>query len=252
MSRSRDASLAWVVLFAGVLGSGCVEHAIHEAQIPFEYGALPQSPAEPRAEGAIWPGDTPSGSFLFFDEKARGVGDLVTVKISENLFAEGAAKTDLESKRTLGNTLTSDVGLQNLVAKPIQGLLKLFGIDPEERDVAAGSQLNVVQADSENKYEGDGSTERTSTIQAVITCRVLAVLPGGLFHIRGRRALTVNHETQWLTLEGLARQEDIGVDNTVVSTKLAEVRLGYDGIGVIDDKQRPGFVARILDWIYPL
>jgi flagellar L-ring protein precursor FlgH len=246
MSASRVCACLLVVL-----ATGCVEHAIHEAQIPFEYSALPEPPTAPRSEGAIWPGDTPSGSFLFFDEKARGVGDLVTVMISENLLAEGQARTDLESTRRMGNTVSSDVGLQDLVAKPIEALLRLFGVDPDTNDVDAGTQLNVLSADSESTFEGEGSTERTSTFQAVITCRVLNVLPGNLFHIQGRRALTVNHETQWLTLEGLVRQEDIGIDNTVISTKLAEVRLGYDGIGVIDDKQRPGFVARIFDWVYP-
>ena len=35
------------------------------------------------------------------------------------------------------------------------------------------------------------------------------------------------------------------------STVLAEARLTYDGIGVIDDKQRPSLIARMFDWIYP-
>ena len=30
-----------------------------------------------------------------------------------------------------------------------------------------------------------------------------------------------------------------------------EMRLAYDGMGVIDDKQRPGWMSRVLDWVYP-
>ena len=77
------------------------------------------------------------------------------------------------------------------------------------------------------------------------------VLPGNVFHIRGRRSLLVNHEEQFLTLEALVRQEDISINNTVSSVSLAEARLTVDGIGVIDDKQRPPLFARVIDWIYP-
>ena len=80
---------------------------------------------------------------------------------------------------------------------------------------------------------------------------MLGVLPGGVFHIKGRRSLLVNREEQLLTLEALVRQDDIGIDNTVDSSVLAEARMRLDGIGVIDDKQGPGWMARVLDWVYP-
>ena len=69
--------------------------------------------------------------------------------------------------------------------------------------------------------------------------------------VRGRRTIVVNHELQLLTVEGLVRRDDIGIDNTVASTALAEARLTLDGVGVIDDKQRPPLFARFLDWFYP-
>ncbi|MFQ5416755.1 MAG: flagellar basal body L-ring protein FlgH, partial [Myxococcota bacterium] len=88
--------------------------------------------------------------------------------------------------------------------------------------------------------------------RAVVTCRVLNVLPGGVFHIRGRRSLLVNNEEQFLTVEGLVRKEDISINNTVASASLAEAQLGLDGFGVIGERQHPGWLARVLDWIYPL
>jgi flagellar L-ring protein precursor FlgH len=48
------------------------------------------------------------------------------------------------------------------------------------------------------------------------------------------------------------RKEDITINNTVLSASLAEARLGLDGFGVIGEKQRPGWLARVLDWIFPL
>jgi flagellar L-ring protein precursor FlgH len=118
--------------------------------------------------------------------------------------------------------------------------------------VAAGDSLNVLSADTTSTFEGDGETSREGRFNAVVTCRVLDTLPGGVLHLRGRRTVIVNHEQQLLTVEGLVRREDIGINNTVLSSALADARLTYDGIGVVDDKQRPPFIARLFDWLYPL
>ena len=80
---------------------------------------------------------------------------------------------------------------------------------------------------------------------------VVGVLPNGILHIRGRRSVVVNHEAQYISLEGLVRREDLTIENSVLSNAVAEMRLSYDGIGVLDDKQRPGWMGRLLDWIFP-
>ena len=101
--------------------------------------------------------------------------------------------------------------------------------------------------------DGDPITAytRAGNFTSIVACRVVEVLPGGIFHIYGRREMIVNHELQLLTVEGLVRREDIGINNTVLSSALADARLTYDGIGVIDDKQRPPLLARWMDWLFP-
>ena len=219
--------------------------------MPFDYRVpKPPPPADP-SEGAVWPGDVPSGSFLFFDRKARGVGDLVTVRIVESVLAEGSAETELESSSKIETDLSSDVGFVELVGQPIRGLLRAIGINGPGRSVPSGGTLNVINAENEHEFEGEGTTKREGRFEAVITCRIITAYPGGVFHVRGRRAIVVNHEMQYLTLEGLVRREDINIDNTVASTKLADAKLSFDGLGVVDDKQRPGVLARVLSWVYP-
>jgi flagellar L-ring protein precursor FlgH len=117
---------------------------------------------------------------------------------------------------------------------------------------ANGAAVDVLTASKSSDFDGDGTTSRSGTFQGKMACRVIAVLPGGVLHIRGRRHVVVNHDAQYITLEGLVRVEDISVNNTVPSVALAEARLTYDGLGVLDDKQRPGLLARVLDWLYPL
>lgn len=251
MRSSAPAILA--AAWLAVLCTGCVENAIMQQRVPFEYGALPAPEPPGPTEGAIWPGDTRGGSFLFFDAKARTIGDLVTVRINEDLEAGSEATTDLGREGSHGVSLSSDVGFQALAEKGAEKLLALLGVgnDRSSPETASGTSLNVLNASTASEFSGDGETERKGNFSGVITCRVVNVLPSGVYHVQGRRQIIVNHEAQWITLEALVRKEDIGIDNVVDSTKLAEARLSFDGIGVIDDKQRPGWVARVLDWIYP-
>jgi len=231
--------------------SGCVETSLREAREPMDYGALQSSVPKRTSDGSIWQGGTQSGSFLFFDEKASSVGDLVTVVIIEQTEAEGDAKTETDANRSSNVGLSSQVGFQKLVSAPLQGMLRMFGFDDQGTGVDQGSQLNVIQSSMQNEFTGEGMTSRSGSFTGIITCRVIGVLPNGILHIRGRRSVVVNHEAQYIALEGLVRREDLTIENSVLSNFVAEMRLSYDGMGVLDDKQRPGFMSRFLDWAYP-
>ena len=84
-----------------------------------------------------------------------------------------------------------------------------------------------------------------------MTCQIVAVRPSGIFEIYGRREILVNHELQVVTVQGLVRRQDIGLNNSIPSSQIADAKLTFDGIGVLDDKQRPSIFARVMDWIYP-
>jgi flagellar L-ring protein precursor FlgH len=249
MSSSNAAGAALLALLC--LASGCVEHSLREGRREMDYGPYPEQGVPGPTDGAIWAGTTASGSFLFFDQKARGVGDLVTVVIVEDMRAEGTATTATDSTRSIAGAITSDVGFASLISAPIRALLGLVGISGPGITVAEGEEVNVLTSDMKNTYDGDGKTERTGQFRGEMSCRVVGVLPGGLMHVRGRRYVVVNHEAQLISIEGLVRREDIGIDNKVPSTALAEAQITYDGLGVLDDKQRPGLLARMLDWAYP-
>ncbi len=222
-----------------------------EAYAPGDHPLVAPEPAPPPADGAIWRSGTASGSFLYFDKKARSVGDLVTVVVLENLSAAGSANTTLDKETRMAANLSSDIGFTDILQRGASFLLDLLGVTSTVTPVNSGSQLNVVDATRTSEFEGDGSTNRESSFQGVVTCRILQELPGGIFHLRGQRRIIVNHELQIVTLEGLVRRQDIALDNSVLSTQLADVKLAFDGIGVIDDKQRPPLLTRILDWAYP-
>ena len=142
MSRSElGRRLGRSVLLAVVLGSlGCVETSMREGREPMDYEPLEIPTTQRTTDGSIWTGATQGGSFLFFDEKASRVGDLVTVVIVEATRAEGDARTETDTNRIANVGLSSDVGFQKLVSSPIQGLMRVFGFD----DQGTGVNLSLI------------------------------------------------------------------------------------------------------------
>jgi len=86
---------------------------------------------------------------------------------------------------------------------------------------------------------------------AFITARVIKVKPNGNLVIRGARDVRVNNENQYIYLQGEVRPVDISSSNVVLSTYIADAVIELTGYGVVSDKQHPGLVARLLDWIWP-
>jgi len=77
-------------------------------------------------------------------------------------------------------------------------------------------------------------------------------LPNGNLEIVGTREVTVNSEEQTIALSGIIRPRDISPDNIILSTYISDAKIAYSGSGIINDRQRPGWMARILDWVWPL
>lgn len=219
-------------MFGLLLMLGCSVHApVHQMPPPSVGMEAPAAffGAIPPAEGSLW---SDSGEMLFTDQRARRVGDTVIVDIVENATSQVAANTSLTRDSSTKAGIPGALGLTgNLGA----------AIDPS----------SLFQANTKTEFDGAGKTDRSGRITASIGARVVQVMPNGNVMIHGSRELRVNHETQYITVSGVIRPKDIGSDNRVQSTVLADARIEYSGRGVIDEKQRPGWMARVIDRIWP-
>ena len=72
-----------------------------------------------------------------------------------------------------------------------------------------------------------------------------------MLQIQGAREVRVNEETQYMVISGLVRSRDIDSNNSVESTQLADSKVEYYGEGVLADKQRQGWLSRLLDNVWP-
>ncbi|GAB7024182.1 flagellar basal body L-ring protein FlgH [Salidesulfovibrio brasiliensis] len=193
-----------------------------------------QDPAE--NPGSLF--DPNQAEFLYEDNRARRVGDIVMVNVAES------SKSKLKNDTTAKRSTTTDMGI---TALPSTGLI---GSLPGVGEMDASQGLNI-GANTQNDFEGEGETEHETSFTATVATRIVRRLPGNILQVEGARRIRVNFETQVLVVRGLIRQRDISSDNTISSNNLAEAQIEVFGQGVLTDKQRPGWLSRILDNIYP-
>ena len=184
--------------------------------------------------GTIWPGENAKNS-LFTDNKARHVNDIITIVVDES--ASGANTANTSTSRDTSTTA---------------GITGLFGLETKalEQNRRMGTSFGV-GGTSANSLTGKGNTSRGGTLTAKITARVFDVLPNGNLVIEGRRRLTVNAEDQYLVISGIIRPDDITSDNVISSQYIADAKIVYTGDGVVNDKMRPGWLTRVVDWVWP-
>jgi flagellar L-ring protein precursor FlgH len=214
--------------------SGCASKS-HDAEQEIE--RITQEKPEivapqPQTAGSLW--TTGRGS-LFVDNRATIVGDIVTVIIREQASASKEATTSTGRSTSASADITSLFGLESNIANLNSN------IDP----------ANLISAGYTNDFQGTGSTTREEDLTATITTQVIEVLPNGNMRISGSKSVMVNHEKQLINLSGIIRQEDITPNNEIDSRYILDANIMYSGKGVIDDKQRPGWLIRLYDAISP-
>ncbi|MFZ0135355.1 MAG: flagellar basal body L-ring protein FlgH [Desulfobacterales bacterium] len=206
--------------------------------------ALPEATAAslPDEEnGSLWQ-DGGVFSDMFDLPKARRVGDIVTIKIVESSKATNQANTLTERDSSLTARIDAFLGLEKKY------------LDPNNPGYSAGRNFNPfgeIKGGMTSKFDGTGATSRSGDLTAFITARVTEVLPNGNLMIEGSREIEVNNETQFITLAGVIRTRDVAADNIILSTYISGARITYSGSGIVDERQRPGWMANFLNTVWP-
>jgi flagellar L-ring protein precursor FlgH len=108
-----------------------------------------------------------------------------------------------------------------------------------------------LKATTTNDFKGDGKTNRKASLTATISAMVIEVLPSGILRIEGEKIIAVNNEEQTMVISGLVRPRDVTSENSIDSSKLANLRIDYYGKGVIGEAQYGGWLGRMLRVVWP-
>ena len=85
--------IAFVILVCSLTGCSTPHKAVDSRSTVIPKNLYPKKSTHKPQEGSLWPGNT-RGNFLFGDDKAAVVGDIITVTINENATSTQTATTD--------------------------------------------------------------------------------------------------------------------------------------------------------------
>jgi len=201
----------------------------------------PESPQKVVSDGSLWKNESML-NHLFITPKPRNVGDIVTIKIVESASASNNAKTNTGRKSSLSASIDKLLGLEDKYQN---------SDNPKFKEFPNWNPFGKIEGGMSSKFDGSGATKRSGDLTAFVTARIAHVFPNGDFYITGSREITVNYEKQLIHLTGIIRPDDIDSNNVILSTYISDAKIVYNGAGIIQKRQKPGWLANVINTIWP-
>lgn len=180
--------------------------------------------------GSIWAKRDKNMPELYCDDTARRVGDVLTIIVSEISKVDNKIKRDLEKVADRSTTFNGELGIDHLLPS-IPGF--------------------TMSAKSSNKLGGKADYKDERLIEDRITVVVEDVLPNGNLVVLGTRHRDVSSDIQTIQVSGIVRPSDITFSNTVKSEQVANFRLITIYKGVSETYNKPGWLGKVFDVIWP-
>ena len=181
---------------------------------------------------STWQRRDPRSAYLYMDNRARRVGDLLLVVVNEN--------TDTTNKE------------QRKMSKDTAASSK-FNFSGKTTGVTSKSASANMATDQSSDRSFQGSAEYESNRQFLdgLEVMVVDILPNGNLVIEGTRRRTVSNETRWLRVTGIVRPNDIEIPNNINSRNIANGSIVYEGGGVESRFTQQGWMGRLTNKIWP-
>lgn len=166
---------------------------------------------------------------LFDDNRARKVGDSLVVQLME--------ETNASKKSSTSTAKTQGVNIDGPT---------IFGRPVTHN----GVEILTTNIDSDQGFDGEGSSSQSNKLTGAISVLVQEVLPNGNLVVEGEKWLTINQGEEFVRLKGIVRPSDIETDNSIASWKVANAEITYGAEGVLADANRMGWFGRFFQSIF--
>ncbi len=159
---------------------------------------------------------------LFADHRATGIGDIVTIVISESTTTSATRSSSNEKSGSV--KLSAGIGIFDF--------------------------LQAASAGGSDKFSAKGSAASSNRVAGNVTVTVVDVTPGGNFILEGTQSIWQNKNEHKIVFRGTCRPEDISSSNTILSTRVADATVRFDGKGPLNAKQRQGILTQIFNILF--
>jgi flagellar L-ring protein precursor FlgH len=179
--------------------------------------------------GSIYAGATASGTHtlrLFQDNKAREVGDILTIILVETTTASSKASTAVNKNTSI-----------DLAAPTIAGQSVTY----------KGKNILQVGVDGSRGFTGNGDTKQSNSLDGTVSVTVVQDLGNGNLLVSGEKKLRLNQGDEVVQVQGIVRTSDIAADNTISSERVADAKIVYGGRGTIARSNAMGWLGRFFN-----
>jgi len=187
-------------------------------------------PAGDLQADSIWARRNKDMRELYTDDVARNIGDVLTIKISENSKVDNKAKRDLKKEVDKSTTFNGKLGIDHILPS-IPGFTM------------------AAESTNELKSKADFKDERKYVDS--VTVVVVDILPNRNLVVMGTRHRNIAGDIQTIEVSGIVRPSDIEFDNTIKSEQIADFRVVTRNTGIAAPYTKPGWLGRIFDIIWP-
>jgi len=180
--------------------------------------------------GSIWAKRGKNMKDIYADDVAHQIGDILTVKITENSKVDNKVKRDMKNETDRSTAFDGKLGIDHIL--------------PSIPGIAMDAKSS-----NEVKSKADYKEERKFVDQ--VTVVVVDVLPNNNLVVMGTRNRNIAGDIQTIEVSGIVRPSDIAFDNTVKSEQIADFRIVTNNSGISAPYTKPGWLGRIFDVIWP-
>lgn len=169
------------------------------------------------------------------DQRARRVGDILTVSFNETYSATKAQTASSSKADNFGVTLPT--GLPNIFTG---------GFDKDAGGNGAG-----LSAGTTRSFAGAGNAVQSNSFSGLLSVTVVRVFENGNMEVAGQKELTLNNGNEYVRVRGVVRPEDVSANNIVSSNRLADAQIRYTGTGQLADSSKQGWLSDLMRTISP-
>lgn len=172
--------------------------------------------------------------------RARNVGDVLTVRVVENVQALKESSINLDNKTIADGNL----GLQI-------AMTATSSLTPETNNIANMVTNFRLPVDYSRRNDKQISINNREQYFSIISCLVVEVDPeNGNMVVEGSRQILMEGETKSLYVRGIVFPKDIDTNNEIPSYKLANAQIQIIGSGSLSKERDSGLFQKIFGKLF--
>lgn len=181
--------------------------------------------------GSIFNDSNASSRFGY--RKNYQVGDIITVVLTESTQAQ--RQSGVETVREGSNS-------------PLAALQGAFSLDSSlTKRALKATPFGDLKIDS----KGSGTANQAASLDGAVAATVVQVLPNNSVVVQGQKRLTLSEGSETIRIIGVVSLDDIQPDNTVLSSRLANAQISYQGAGNLASVAKVPWGTNVLNKVWP-